>query len=352
MPSSRGKAYDTYRTMAQSSPYRRLTWQYLGPDQHQRPRDRHRRRRASVGPPHLRRLRHQRRVEDRRQRRDAGRRCSRTSRPPASATSPSRRPTPTSSGSAPASRTCSARRCPASASTSRPTAARTFQHIGPDRHADDRAQSLVHPTNPDIVYVAACGHEWTDNETRGVFKTTDGGRTWTKVLYHSPRTGAIDLVMDPSDPEHALCRDVAAGAPQVERPAGRAGLRRERHLEDDRRRQDMDRRRARACRRRSSVAASASTSSRSNPNVLYAFVDNYEDGPAAARRRARRLPAADPREPDQGGGDLSHRRQGPDLAQGEREQRLHDRSTPAPTAGCSARSASIRRTRTPSTRSG
>ncbi len=59
---------------------------------------------------------------------------------------------------------------------------------------------LVHPTNPDIVYVAASGHEWTPNEMRGVFKTTDGGKTWTKVFYRSPNTGAVDLVMDPSDP--------------------------------------------------------------------------------------------------------------------------------------------------------
>ncbi len=59
---------------------------------------------------------------------------------------------------------------------------------------------LVHPTNPDIVYVAASGHEWTPNEMRGVFKTADGGKTWAKVFYRSPNTGAVDLVMDPSDP--------------------------------------------------------------------------------------------------------------------------------------------------------
>lgn len=78
-------------------------------------------------------------------------------------------------------------------------AGRSFQHMG---LADTQTISriLVHPTNPDIVYVAASGHEWTDNEMRGVFKTTDGGRTWTKVYYKSPRTGAIDLVMDPRDP--------------------------------------------------------------------------------------------------------------------------------------------------------
>jgi photosystem II stability/assembly factor-like uncharacterized protein len=59
---------------------------------------------------------------------------------------------------------------------------------------------LIHPTNPAIVYVAASGHEWTPNEMRGVFKTTDGGKTWTKSLYRSPSTGAVDLVMDPKDP--------------------------------------------------------------------------------------------------------------------------------------------------------
>jgi len=60
---------------------------------------------------------------------------------------------------------------------------------------------IVHPTDPDRVYVAASGHEWTDNPERGVFKTTDGGSTWDKVLYIDERTGAIDLAMDPSDPQ-------------------------------------------------------------------------------------------------------------------------------------------------------
>ena len=62
------------------------------------------------------------------------------------------------------------------------------------------ARIVVHPSNPDIVYVAASGHEWTDNEERGVYKTTDGGATWRRVHHINPRTGAIDLVMDPSNP--------------------------------------------------------------------------------------------------------------------------------------------------------
>ena len=77
---------------------------------------------------------------------------------------------------------------------------RTFTHAGlTDTHTIGRI--LIHPADPDIVYVAASGHAWTENEARGVFKTTDGGRTWDKVLYKSPNTGAIDLVMDPSNAE-------------------------------------------------------------------------------------------------------------------------------------------------------
>ena len=59
------------------------------------------------------------------------------------------------------------------------------------------ARIVVHPANPDIVYVAAGGHEWTKNADRGVYKTVDGGKTWDKVLFVNDETGAYDLVMDP-----------------------------------------------------------------------------------------------------------------------------------------------------------
>lgn len=79
-------------------------------------------------------------------------------------------------------------------------AGKTWQHMGlADTYTIPRI--LVHPTNPDVVFVAASGHEWTPNAERGVYKTTDGGRTWAKVLYVNERTGAIDLAMDPSDPD-------------------------------------------------------------------------------------------------------------------------------------------------------
>lgn len=59
---------------------------------------------------------------------------------------------------------------------------------------------VIHPSNPNLVYVAAVGHLWGSNPERGVFKTTDGGRTWEKVLYVDEHTGAVDLAMDPHDP--------------------------------------------------------------------------------------------------------------------------------------------------------
>ena len=154
--------------------------------------------------------------------------------------------------------------------------ARTFQHSGLT-DTQTIARIVVHPTNSDIVYVAAGGHGWTDNETRGVFKTVDGGRTWTKVLYRSPRTGAIDLVMDPSDPntlyagmwqrvrrkwsdprvepgynESGILKSTDAGSTWSDASAGLPPA-------QSRGRIGID-------------------VSKSNPNVLYAFVDNYEEG--------------------------------------------------------------------------
>ncbi len=58
---------------------------------------------------------------------------------------------------------------------------------------------VVDPKNPDVVYVAALGHVWGANKERGVFKTNDGGRSWSKVLFESDKAGAVDLVMDPND---------------------------------------------------------------------------------------------------------------------------------------------------------
>jgi photosystem II stability/assembly factor-like uncharacterized protein len=63
------------------------------------------------------------------------------------------------------------------------------------------ARVRVHPSNPDIVFVAAFGNPYGPNADRGVFRSTDGGRSWRKVLYRNDKTGASDLVFDPKNPD-------------------------------------------------------------------------------------------------------------------------------------------------------
>jgi photosystem II stability/assembly factor-like uncharacterized protein len=78
-------------------------------------------------------------------------------------------------------------------------AGKTWRHMGlTGTHTI--ARIIIHPQNPDIVYVAASGHEWTENEERGVYQTADGGKTWQRILYVDEKTGAIDLIMDPANP--------------------------------------------------------------------------------------------------------------------------------------------------------
>jgi photosystem II stability/assembly factor-like uncharacterized protein len=59
---------------------------------------------------------------------------------------------------------------------------------------------LVHPTNPDVVWVAALGHAWGPNRERGVYKTTDGGKTWRQVKFVSDHAGFVDIALDPANP--------------------------------------------------------------------------------------------------------------------------------------------------------
>lgn len=63
------------------------------------------------------------------------------------------------------------------------------------------ADIIIHPTNPDVVYVAALGPLWSPGAERGVFKTTDGGASWKKILYLDENTGAADLSIDPRNPD-------------------------------------------------------------------------------------------------------------------------------------------------------
>jgi photosystem II stability/assembly factor-like uncharacterized protein len=133
------------------------------------------------------------------------------------------------------------------------------------------ARILVHPKDPNTVYVAAGGNEWSYNNDRGVFKTTDGGKTWSKILGSDEKTGAVDMVMDPTNPDLVIVstwnrirrrwsdpipedgdhlykttdggkswRKLTAGLPET-KYTGRVGL----------------------------------AFSKSNPNVVYAYVDNH-----------------------------------------------------------------------------
>ncbi len=76
---------------------------------------------------------------------------------------------------------------------------RSWKHMGLEQTRTIH-RVIVHPENPDIVYVGAQGNPWGDTEERGVYKTTDGGESWEKILYNNERTGVADLVMDPSNP--------------------------------------------------------------------------------------------------------------------------------------------------------
>jgi photosystem II stability/assembly factor-like uncharacterized protein len=112
-----------------------------------------------------------------------------------------------------------------------------WQHIGLD-DTHHVVSLVVDPKNPDIVLAAALGHTYVRNEERGVFRTSDGGRTWTKVLYKGDTLGAVNMVADPDNPQTIFAalevyltipnagRGGGAGAPgaPAEPPAPGAGI--------------------------------------------------------------------------------------------------------------------------------
>lgn len=81
---------------------------------------------------------------------------------------------------------------------------KTFKHMGlTETHHISRV--VIHPKNKDIVYVAASGHEYTSNPERGVYKSTDGGKTWKQVFFQDDKTAVIDLAIDPVHPDVLYC---------------------------------------------------------------------------------------------------------------------------------------------------
>jgi len=78
-------------------------------------------------------------------------------------------------------------------------AGRTWTHMGLDE-TGRIGRIVIHPTNPDIVYVCAAGRLTGPQQERGVYKTTDGGKTWTQSLFVNPNTGCSGLALDPNDP--------------------------------------------------------------------------------------------------------------------------------------------------------
>ena len=137
-------------------------------------------------------------MEDRgrRPRLDAGVR--QPDRSPPSARWPSRRPRPTRSTSAAANPRCAIPPATATACTSRPTPGKTWTHIGLD-DTQHIGKIAIDPKNPNIVFVAVIGHLYEAHPDRGVFRTLDGGKTWSKVLFKNDAIGAIDVAIDPTN---------------------------------------------------------------------------------------------------------------------------------------------------------
>ena len=89
----------------------------------------------------------------------------------------------------------------------------SWQHMGlAETHHIGKV--LIHPTDPNTVYVAAMGRQWSTNRDRGVFRTTDGGAHWEQVLYVDDSTGVVDLTIDPANPStlYAWAWQIEAGA--------------------------------------------------------------------------------------------------------------------------------------------
>lgn len=82
-------------------------------------------------------------------------------------------------------------------------AGKTWTHLGLENTRNIH-RIIVHPQNSDVAYVAAQGSAWGESKDRGIYKTTDGGKSWEKILFVNEKTGAADLVIDPSNPNKLI----------------------------------------------------------------------------------------------------------------------------------------------------
>jgi photosystem II stability/assembly factor-like uncharacterized protein len=96
---------------------------------------------------------------------------------------------------------------------------KTWRNMGL-RSAQQLGAIIVDPKNPDRLFVSALGHPYGPNEERGVFRSLDGGQTWQKVLYLDQDTGAVQVEFDPSDANTVYALGRAAGAVGKRRLAG------------------------------------------------------------------------------------------------------------------------------------
>jgi photosystem II stability/assembly factor-like uncharacterized protein len=184
----------------------------------------------------------------------------------------------------------------------------TFQNMGLSE-SFQIGHIEIHPKNPDIVYVAALGKLWGENEERGVYKTTDGGKTWERVLFLDSKTGCIDVRVHPGDPNTVFAcmyerkRDIFDGNDPAVRFGEKSGLYKSTDGGDNWREITAG---LPSCQwGRSGIDILAS-----QPDTMFAIIESERSGWAKGDRKDRI--ASDPPDPDQ------QRGQGGQGGQGQR----------------------------------
>lgn len=149
-------------------------------------------------------------------------------------------------------------------------AGKSFTHIGLE-NTGTIARVVVHPKNPNIVYAAASGNEWTYNKDRGIYMTTDGGKSWKNILFINEKTGCIDLRMDPSDPNTLYASMWNRIRKRWSDPAPEDGDNIYKTIDGGKTWKIINK----GLPDTKSTGRIGLAVSKSNPNVLYAFVDDH-----------------------------------------------------------------------------